>query len=587
MSALIQEFIHKFEEGSGARIFRLVFVLVAVLATAGLYDMLCYRNLYHREAMDMAQVGKNIAEGKGYSTLFVRPFSMFLLRKHRPDQSPEVKTIHPDLANPPVYPYVLAGLFKLLPEKFFSPRPGGFFYYKPDLAITVLNQFLLLLAGVLLFLLADKLFDSTMAWVTAITFVGTEALWRYSVSGLNTMLLIVILLAVAWCLVLLEHGVRFAWSDGAQLALAGAAGLLIGLGGLTRYAFAWLIVPLGVYLIVFHAAKRTQMLLAALAGFALLMAPWIGRNFSVSGTPFGTSTFAVMQGTGNFTEDRLERSLHPNIRAFTSGDLTRKLLQNSREVFQEVPRLGGSWVSAFFLAGLLVPFRNSGTARLRWFVVLCVGMLGCVQALCRGSSPVDAPDYAADNQLVLATPLVLMFGAALFVSLLDSITLPFPAARFVMLAVFCVVGSFPLIHSLLPPRSGTSTYPPYAPPQLQEIGTWYEEKEMMMSDMPWAVAWYSRRQCVWLTLNWKEDFVEITDLHKPIKALYLTTLTTDSRFLTGWVKGQDKSWTAFMLESMLQKQVPTGFPLRRSPDRKWWPEQLFLTDYDRWKLKKE
>ena len=107
-----------------------------------------------------------------------------------------------------------------------------------------------------------------------------------------------------------------------------------------------------------------------------------------------------------------------------------------------------------------------------------------------------------------------------------------------------------------------------------------------MSDMPWAVAYYGRRQCLWATLNWKKDFVEITDWIRPIKGIYLTPLTTDTAFLSNWVRGENRSWAAFLLESMVQREVPTGFPLRRAPDG-FFPEQLLLTDYDRWKLRRE
>jgi hypothetical protein len=41
-----------------------------------------YRNLATQEAMDSAQLARNIAEGKGYTTLFIRPFSLYLVQSH-------------------------------------------------------------------------------------------------------------------------------------------------------------------------------------------------------------------------------------------------------------------------------------------------------------------------------------------------------------------------------------------------------------------------------------------------------------------------------------------------------------------------
>ena len=80
-----------------------------------------------QEAMDAAQVARNIAQGKGYTTLFIRPFSIYLREKAQsgdagarrpPAQVADLgrlRGMHPDLANPPVYPVVLAGLMKVLP----------------------------------------------------------------------------------------------------------------------------------------------------------------------------------------------------------------------------------------------------------------------------------------------------------------------------------------------------------------------------------------------------------------------------------------------------------------------------------------
>jgi hypothetical protein len=116
--------------------------------------MICaYRNLATPEAMDAAQLARNISEGKGYTTLFIRPLSLYLVQKHNaggmrrprsPARNPRFRanqTAHPDLANPPVYPVVLAGLMKVLPFQYaveleetildrqrkFRALPAGFF----------------------------------------------------------------------------------------------------------------------------------------------------------------------------------------------------------------------------------------------------------------------------------------------------------------------------------------------------------------------------------------------------------------------------------------------------------------------------
>jgi hypothetical protein len=89
---------------------------------------------------------------------------------------------------------------------------------------------------------------------------------------------------------------------------------------------------------------------------------------------------------------------------------------------------------------------------------------------------------------------------------------------------------------------------------------------MAMSDIPWAMAWYGQKQCVWLTLNSQTDFFEINDYRKSVQELYLTQVTLDSRFLTQWVRGGELNWGSFVLGCILRKEMkqsgpPTGFPL--------------------------
>src|SRR5258708_37860104 len=107
---LLQDIIHKIEVGGGARFLRIgVSVLVVLLFTVR-YDLHVFKNMSTQEGMDAAQLARNIARGKGFTTLFVRPLSIYLVRKHSPEAASRggdpsrVKTMHPDLANPPIYP---------------------------------------------------------------------------------------------------------------------------------------------------------------------------------------------------------------------------------------------------------------------------------------------------------------------------------------------------------------------------------------------------------------------------------------------------------------------------------------------------
>src|SRR5689334_8980889 len=77
----LQDIIHKVEFG-GSKVFRTVVTVLALLGALFLYDWRAFRNMASLEAMDAAQLARNIAEGNGYNTLFVRPFSIYLLERH-------------------------------------------------------------------------------------------------------------------------------------------------------------------------------------------------------------------------------------------------------------------------------------------------------------------------------------------------------------------------------------------------------------------------------------------------------------------------------------------------------------------------
>src|SRR5207248_1467598 len=121
---ILQESIHKLEVAGGTRYVKIGLAILGIVAVVGLYNIQSFKNMGTQEAMDSAQLARNIAQGKGYTTLFVRPFSMYLFKRHnelapnavdkRLAELSAIKDLHPDISNPPVYPIVLAGLMKML-----------------------------------------------------------------------------------------------------------------------------------------------------------------------------------------------------------------------------------------------------------------------------------------------------------------------------------------------------------------------------------------------------------------------------------------------------------------------------------------
>lgn len=597
----LQDAIHQLEMGSGFRFLRVTLAVLALVMLLVGYNWRSFRNMGTQEAMDSAQVARNLAAGEGFTTKFIRPFSIYLVKQRNESKRgvapvgvfadyAQLKGAHPDLANPPVYPVVLAGLMKVMPfkpkietTKPFWNRDGRFWRYQPDFVIAVFNELIFIGIVVLTFFLTRRLFDVNVAWLAALLLLGCELLWRFSVSGLSTMLLMLFFMGLTWCLVLLEAEAREPKRTvGYLFLLAAAIGLLVGLGALTRYAFGWIILPVLGFVFLFAGPRRIELGLLTLGVFLVVLAPWLFRNYNVSGTLFGTNSYAILEGSSIFSDNKLGRSLNPDFSRIGLMPFIYKLLSNTRAILaNDLPKLGGSWVAPFFLVGLLLGFRNPAIRRLRYFIVSVLLLFIVVQALGRTQLTEDSPELNSENLLVLTVPLVLVFGVSLFYLLLDQINLPVKELRYVIIGAFGVVACLPLIFTFLPPKTIPVVYPPYYPPAIQQTASWMKEKELMMSDIPWAVAWYGNRQCIWLTLNAQSEFFAVNDLLKPVLALYLTPQTMDSRFLSQWVRAGEHSWGSFILESMLRREIPATFPLRKAPAG-FLPEQLFLADTTRW-----
>ena len=595
----VQEWVHKLEEGAGVRYIKIGALLLAVLTLFAAYDVREWKGFSTPEAMDAAQLARNISRGQGFTTEFIRPFSIHLLEKHGSKTGFEVlEEPHPDLSNPPVYPWLLAGLMRVLPVPFDITRDSTFSRYDPEMMITFLNQFLFLLAAFMIYRLGTRLFDRGVGVLAAMLYLATDLFWRFSISGLPTMLLTVIFLGVAWCLILLEENHRLEKRGSFWfVAVSAAVGGLVGVGALTRYSFAWLIVPVLIFFLAYLGRRRLAASGAAATVCIVLMAPWLARNYQLSGSLFGTSGYAYYQGTQSFAGNRLERmlgdDLERDLRNVNFEQVVRKLLVNSGEIIRsEVIQLGGSWLSAFFFIGLLIPFRSPALNPLRVFLLASLAVMILVEAGGKTHLSELTPEVNGENLLAILAPLVFVYGAGAFFVLLDQTYFPLPQLRFLAVLVFGLVISAPLIYTLMPPRSptGTWSYPPYNPPGIQDIAHYFKEKELIMSDMPWAVAWYGDRRCVWVTTDAPlgpktastSDFFMIHDFHDRVKGLYLTLLTTDAHFYSEISRDQDYVWGRFMVDVLAKTNIPAGFPLTYAPPGMIIQGQIFLTDYPRW-----
>jgi hypothetical protein len=276
------------------------------------------------------------------------------------------------------------------------------------------------------------------------------------------------------------------------------------------------------------------------------------------------------------------QSLNPTLTLISWVSLcARKLMGNTRLLFQSglVP-IAGIWVGVLFFAGLLLGLRNQSARQLRYFTLLCLAVFLVIQALNQTGLSNLSPELNGANVLVLLTPLMVIFAVVFFLTLLDQMHTISLQVRYFVIGLMVLVTCQPLIAALLPPKVSPVAYPPYYPPEIQKITDWMKPNELLMSDIPWAVAWYGHHQCVHTTLNSQSEFFQLNDYNKNVKGLYLTLRTLDASLFSECLQGGVDSWPNFSLKTVAGNQIPPSFPLKSAPYGL--SSGLFLTDRVRW-----
>ena len=587
----IQTAVWQMEMGSGKQIIQWALVALLAVALGLIYSASQFRGLDKRESMDMAQVARNIAHGQGFTTYVIRPLSLWQLKTHTASRDAKLMN-HPDIANPPLYPYALAALFKLLPEKVFQYDAADRIYAPERWVILLFNQFCLLLTFLIVYLWAGQLFDRRVAVMAGVLMIFSDTLWAYGISGLPTNLLMLLVLLSLYFLYLADRranppppaegeAAAPAPSAGGITVLVALSAVLLGLSFLTRYLAGFLIVPMAYY--ASRAMRGRGGLTWAgvyVAIFLVVIAPWLVRNLRVSGSMLGTAKYELVDRTAAFRGDALQRSFHPDFKeAYSIKGLASKFLTGARgQLTNSLKQIGSDFLVFFFVVGLMYRFRRRDTVQLRGVVVGCLlaAMFGLALI---GHKPelIGANVYGADL-LVLFLPVVAIYGVAFFYLLLDNIPFKIRLTRGVAIGAFALLNVAPIIFTLLPPRRGLYPYPPYFPPVTHLVAGFFEKDDLASSDMPWAMAWNGDRRTVWLPMS-VEEFYEIHDFVAPkgFAFMMLTPYMLDQRQQTEVLHGEYKGWS-----QLLRGQIPPNFPLKAFSPLPPENDQLILADRARW-----
>ncbi len=513
---------------TGMIIRRSLFLLVLLILAFGNIFVL-FQGLNSSVAMDQAQISREIARGNGITTQFIRPIA-YHQAEEQAGRAVSFQGFQ-DTYHSPLNLIVNAAVLKIVgaddPEA-WTLRDEELIY-PLDRVIAATSMIFFLLSIGVTYLLVSRIFDVKIASVTAILMLFCEPMWNFSLSGLPQMLM---LLLFSSALYFAYRATESATEGRLAMVPAIVAGVFLTLLALTHWMTVWL--ALGYIIYAAIAYRPRGVVAAAILLMIILAAVWpVMRNINVTGMPLGTAYLTLYTGLGAASEEAIMRSSSlDDAPSIVDGILGMILRSSLLQLTDIIPFLGGLIVAPLFFLSLLHPFKRASIANFRWAILLM--FTGNALALAFFGISRDPLD---PNQLhILFAPIMTAYGLA-FVSILWNrleVVSTTPLLRNVHFIVVILISALPLIISLpqkvrlgmhVSQRGGIPHWPPYFAPSLVRLQSFVPEDQIIVSDQPWAVAWYADRPSVWLPPS-RSGFESLeskaSDLQTPFHGIFIT-----------------------------------------------------------------
>jgi len=540
--------------------------LVALAVTlAAIYLFVQFRGFSITTAMDQAQIARQIAKGNGFATQYIRPLAIWQLEhagKPIPNHS------FPDFLHAPLNPLVNALPLKLV-ESEWKLTPLDLVYIG-DRMIAGVSILFFLLAVIVWYFAGSILFDKKTALIACTALLLTDMMWQFSLSGLPQMLMLFLFGCATWLTLRAMENRDLGVSTLGQIF---ACAIVFGLLALAHAATFWIFLGWLIFALIYFP-HRPLTALVAVAGFILVVGPWLARNQHICGNPIGLAGYEMITQPGTAETEYMRTLVGPPLFS-ASATLKRLGVALNYQSGHIFAFLGMNAMALMFFASLMHRFKLSNAASFRSAILLMwsgalIGMLFC------GVSETISP-----NQLhILFVPLFLFYGLSFLMVLWSRLEVRDPKIKSAFIALLLLICALPLIGALLSGPDRAIQWPPYVPPFIAILGVWFEEKEAICSDMPWAVAWYAQRQSLLLPKTLKQ-FNRISDyrlLGKSLSGIYLSPLTGNRSLFSEVYKGAYTEWIFLIM----RPPEVAGFSLPFFTPLPIDGECILFSDRDRW-----
>ncbi len=504
-------------------------ILATLVLGLSLFKLLVvYQGLNQPVAMDQAQIAREVARGNGFSTKFLRPIELKAVASQCAQTSDGTERqlnlkAFKDTNHAPLNICAMAVALKITgSDRFENTRmtAGKASVYGPDRAVAATSLFFFLLALVLAYMLIMRLFDETIAATTVALLALSELMLQYSLSGLPQPLMLCCLLGSLHFLLTAINRQEEAETGSVLLNIC-LCFLCVALLCLTSWMGIWIALALLLFT-AFHFRPYGALAVPGIIIISLALLGSLMGNSSTTGSIAGNAFYSLYNCFGS-GEDLVQRSTSAAALPLNNASFFLKLIGSTfHQLDTMYATMGGILVTPFFFLCLFNRYKRNGTEALKWAVLLmwfcaCIGM-----ALYGVTTPLNA------SQLMpLFAPLFTAYGISLTLNLLARMKLGnrFNTARAITFGVILLAssGAFLLnipqdIHrGIWLSNLARPHYPPYYPAALnaqdtakgQEVSLVDKsnEEDVIVTDQPWAVAWYADRKALWLPRR-TNDYVD-------------------------------------------------------------------------------
>lgn len=555
----LQDWVYNVEAGP-IRIWLVrIALFLIVLGLSAWMGIREFNGLRTPEAMDLAQQARQLAEGKGFTTLLIRPLALWQVRANLGNQAPSV-TAFPETLTPPLYPVVLAGCFKfgtaskLLTFDLSGEALKGFRYYPPDIVVLILQLVLLILSAFAVYGWAQKQFDLGTGILASCFFLGSSPLWTQAVSG-GVGLMVVFLYATAgWllCVGEVRHEENADTASRLVWPYFFLGGLILGLGALTQLIQVWPLLAALAFGLLGLRTGKAGLVLGLVVSLGLFLG-WLGHLWAVSKNPLGLNWAFFLADSPRFPGDILWRTYSFDIE---KTDVWRRvggsILRGLGELVSQGPALVGNAIAGTLaLVSSLHHFRRPSAAAGRNLWLALAGILLLATAFVQRSG-----DTQGGTILLALLPAACVFGAAYLWILVERWKLQVELVGRLFAILVAVVACWPAASRMVLPPPPPFAYPPTYPPIFLFMRSWFEPGELQAADWPAAEAWYTKCPTLWLPVT-REDFLKIHDRISPVFSILLTPASSNVRMYSQML-AENSEWSEWA--DLIRRQKPPDLP---------------------------